>query len=152
MGLYTDLISDKQSAPAPQQQAQPAPPQKSQSQATVKQQSTHARKQARKLVSKHKKVLARKQTSTQASVHVTMRAYLDKILSERATHGFTFRYPPELLDQLEDLLYAVKKKHKTKLPKNAVAVMSLAYILKDYLENGDESVFHRVFIADREMV
>lgn len=135
MGLYTDLITKDEKKTTAQQQAKPvissAPKTRTRknttSKHTSKQTSTHVRKQTSK--------------------HVTMRAYLEKLLTERASHSFTFRYPPDLLEELEDVVYEIKKKHRKRLPKNVVAVLALAYILKDYVENGDESVFYKILIG-----
>ena len=68
------------------------------------------------------------------------------LLQEKATYGFTFRYPPDLMDLLEDVLHTLKKRHKVKVTKNAVAVAAFVFLLSDYETYGEESVLFQMLI------
>ena len=90
------------------------------------------------------------QTSKQASLQTSMQAYMQTTISEKATYAFTFRYPPELLDKLEDVLHGIKKQHRRKLTKNVVAVAALAFILSDFETYGEESMLYQLLIQENK--
>lgn len=92
--------------------------------------------------SKEKKVHA----SVHARKHVSMQAYMRAIIEDKATNSFTFRYPPEVLHKLEEIIHQVWGKHKIKLTKNSMAVTGLAYLLWDFEENGRESILYKLLV------
>jgi hypothetical protein len=140
MGTYTNLVTNDTRPPVkPQKPA--AVPSLVKEPGVVK--PDVARNDAPVRASKH----VRKQPTKRASVYRTMQVYIEQCLEEKATQGFTFRYPPQLLEELEDVIYEVRKQHRHKLAKNAIAVLALAYVIKDYLDNGEDSVFYRMLLA-----
>ena len=82
-----------------------------------------------------------------ASKHVNMHTYMHAFLDQKATYSYAFRYPPELLEEkLEEALLRVKRKHKVKLPKNAIAVAAMAFLLWDFEANGKNSVLYKMLV------
>jgi hypothetical protein len=82
--------------------------------------------------------------SKHASMHAYMQASMHAVLSERATYTFAFRYPPELLEKLADVQHEIRKRHKKKLSKNAIAVAALVFLLTDFEIYGEESVLYQM--------
>ncbi len=105
---------------------------------TEKQESLLASMQANKHASKR--------ASKRANKHVNLHDQTLALLAEKATYGFTFRYPPELFDLLEDILHTIRKRHKVKLTKNAIAVAAIVFLLSDYDAFGEESVLYQLLI------
>ncbi len=87
-----------------------------------------------------------KKESVHADMHAHMHAYMQSVLAQRATWAFSFRYPPELLEKLETMLDQIKEKYKTKLAKNTVAVTAMAFLLKDFETNGEESILYKELV------
>jgi hypothetical protein len=71
-------------------------------------------------------------------------------INEKATNSFAFRYPPEVLEKLEDVLHEIKKQHRRKLTKNVVAVAAMAFLLSDFEANGEESVLYQLLVEQPE--
>ena len=101
-----------------------------------------ASKQASKQISKLASLQASKQTSLQGSMQA--------MLGEKAINAATFRYPAELLEDLEDTLHVIRKKHRRKLTKNEIAVAALLFLLSDFETYGQESVLYQLLIEQPE--
>ena len=84
-------------------------------------------------------MLASKQTSLQASMQA--------VLAQKATNAATFRYPAELLEDLEDAVHTIRKRHRRKLTKNEIAVAALLFLLRDFENCDRESVLYQLLIA-----
>lgn len=143
MGTYTDLITNDK-------QPQVDPPKGETTKASApkpKKTKSTKEKLARKHAHMHANKHVAKQISKRTSLQVTMHTYIQQYLNEKATQGFTFRYPPQLLEELEDVIYEIRKKHHQKLPKNMIAVLALAFVMKDYVENGEDSILYRALLA-----
>ena len=84
--------------------------------------------------------------SVHARKHVSMHAYMRAIIEDKATNSFAFRYPPDVLNKLEETIHQVWGKHKIKLTKNSIAVMAMAYLLWDFEENGKESILFKMLV------
>ena len=97
--------------------------------------SKHADKPARKLAEK----LINPQLSLPAE-------YLDW-LQEKPTQACTFRYPPDLVEAIDDVLHAIRKQHRVKLTKNAIGVAAIVYLLAEYETGGVNSALYRLLIA-----
>lgn len=93
---------------------------------------------------------ARKHASKQASIQASMHARMQPYLSEKATDTYAFRYPPALLEHLADALHVIRKQHRRKLTKNAIAVAALAFLLTDFDLYGEESVLYQLLIQQEE--
>ena len=114
----------------PDRSVQEKPEQKKTENAEPKRASMHARKHA----TMH--------TNIQTSMHANMQPYL----SAKATNSFAFRYPPDLLEKLADVLHQIRKQHHRKLTKNAIAVAALTFLLTDFEIYGEESVLYQLLI------
>lgn len=90
-------------------------------------------------------LLASKLASLQANMQTSMQAFL----RERASYTVAFRYPPELVEKLEDTLHLIKKQHKAKLTKNSVAVAAMVFLLTDYELNGAKSMLYQLLIETK---
>ncbi len=156
MGTYSKLV---QTPPTPDKEAEPAPaptpPKTSDTSilATAKQEvksvqaSMQANKHASKRASTHGEKRVNKRENKRTSNHIDLHAQMLTLLEEKATNGYTFRYPPQLLEMLEDLLPAVRKRHQVKLTKNAIAVAAIVFLLSDYETFDAESVLYQLLIA-----
>jgi hypothetical protein len=82
----------------------------------------------------------------QANKHTSMHAYMQSILSEKATYSFAFRYPPEILDKLEDIIHFARTNNRTKLTKNSLAVAALSYLLWEFETKGENSTLYQILI------
>jgi hypothetical protein len=87
--------------------------------------------------------------SSQALTDARMYAYMHETLTKKASYSYAFRYPPELLEKLDEMLEKVKALYKLKLPKNPIAVLALAYFLWDFEEHQEESLFYK-FLLKKE--
>ena len=76
----------------------------------------------------------------------TLSATLAGWLQEKPTLACTFRYPPDLVEAIEDMLHEVKKKYRVKLTKNTIGVTAIVCLLADYENAGDDSMLHRLLI------
>ncbi len=143
MGTYSKLV---QTSPAPDKQADPVSESNPKKTSSPNMQS--AKKQERKSV--HASMQANKHASKRAykhaSKHVDLHDQMLALLAEKATNGYTFRYPPQLLEMLEDLLPAIRKRHQVKLTKNAIAVAAIVFLLSDYETFSEESVLYQLLI------
>ena len=92
---------------------------------------------------KHEKKV---RASVHARKHVSMQVYMRAIIEDKATNSFTFRYPPEVLNKLEEIIHQVWGKHSVKLTKNSIAVTGLGYLLWDFEENGNESILYKLLV------
>ena len=61
----------------------------------------------------------------------------------------SYRYPSDLLEELENVIDHVRRKFKNKLKKNDILILALANLLIDYKKNEEKSVLHRVLIAKK---
>ena len=84
--------------------------------------------------------------SVHADMHARMHAYMHSVLNQRATWSYSFRYPPELLEKLEEVLDQIKERYKTKLPKNQAGVAALAFLLRDFEINGEDSLLYKLLV------
>ena len=89
---------------------------------------------------------ARKHANMHATIQASMLANMQPYLSEKATNTFAFRYPPDLLEKMADVLYQIRKQHHRKLTKNAIAVAALTFLLTDFEIYGEESVLYQLLI------
>jgi hypothetical protein len=92
----------------------------------------------------------RMHASMHTNKHASMQPYMRAVLDEKATYSFAFRYPPDLLEKLEDVLHHVRKRHKVKLTKNSVAVTAMAFLLWDFETNAKKSILYRLLVKRRE--
>ncbi len=122
MGIYSDLA--KKPSPTPQP--------------GVKKDVGNASKITSKQVNK----LSSKQTSKQDNL-------LESYLKEKAVQLGGFRYPPSLIELIDDTLYHVKKDHKVKLTKNSIAVLGIANLLKEYEKKGTSSLLYKLLIEGK---
>jgi len=88
------------------------------------------------------------QESNLASKKERFLAFLQSCIDMKAVSTASFRYPQELLDQLEEVLYDLKKQHKKKVTKNALLITALAYLLWDFEQHGETSVLYQNLIKE----
>lgn len=84
----------------------------------------------------------------QASLFASLLAQIRTIGQVKATNAATFRFPPELLEQLEEIEYGLRKTYKIKTTKNALVVAALALLLLEYEEKGTESALYQCLISE----
>ncbi len=90
------------------------------------------------------------QARESAYMHANIHAYMHTCIDEKATYSFAFRYPPGVLEKLEEVLHTVKTQHKRKLTKNVVAVAAMAFILSDFEANGGESLLYQFLVHQED--
>ena len=69
----------------------------------------------------------------------------------KSTDTTSFRYPEDLIDQLDEVQYKTKtlikkrlgKAAAKKVTKNAILVTALGFILWDLIENGEKSILYK---------
>lgn len=88
------------------------------------------------------------QASNIASKQTSLLAAVRAIGDLKATNAATFRFPPDLLDKLEEVEYRLRKNHKIKVTKNALIVGSLAFLLLEYEEKDIESVLYQYLLGE----
>lgn len=84
--------------------------------------------------------IASKQTSLLAKMKDTGRL--------KATNAATFRFPPDLLEKLEEVEYQLRKHHKIKATKNIILVGALAMLLYEFEENHTESTLYQYLAGE----
>jgi hypothetical protein len=94
----------------------------------------------------HASMHARKHANMHATIQTSMHANMQPYLSAKATNSFAFRYPPDLLEKLADMLHQIRKQHHRKLTKNAIAVAALTFLLTDFEIYGEESMLYQLLI------
>ena len=94
----------------------------------------------------HASMHARKHANMHATIQTSMHANMQPYLSAKATNSFAFRYPPDLLEKLSDMVHQIRKQHHRKLTKNAIAVAALTFLLTDFEIYGEESVLYQLLI------
>ena len=97
---------------------------------------------------------ARQQPVMTARQHDSMTAppldkltnYLLAFLEAKATQKTTLRYPQSLMDEIDEVLYQIKKTHGVVISKNAIFVLSLAYVLADFKRHASHSLLFKELI------
>jgi len=93
-----------------------------------------------------------KQASLQASNVASKQANLLAKMKEmgrlKATNAATFRFPPDLLEKLEEIEYQLRKEHKIKATKNVIVVGALAMLLYEFEDKATESNLYRYLMGE----
>jgi hypothetical protein len=93
-----------------------------------------------------------KQASLQASNVASKQANLLAKMKEmgrlKATNAATFRFPPDLLEKLEEIEYQLRKEHKIKATKNIIVVGALAMLLYEFEDKATESNLYRYLMGE----
>jgi len=84
-----------------------------------------------------------KQASNIASKQASLLAKMRDLGRLKATNAATFRFPPDLLEKLEEIEYRLRKDHKIKATKNIIVVGALAMLLCEFEENATESSLYQ---------
>ncbi len=75
-------------------------------------------------------------------------ALMKTIGQMKATNAATFRFPPELLERLEEVEYNLRKEHKIRATKNALVVAALAYLLAEHEQQGRASILYQYLTGE----
>lgn len=67
-----------------------------------------------------------------------------KLRSKQHLSSYTFRFRPEELEQLDQLVAELNRTRATKLSKNDLARLAVSWLLADYEERGQESLIAEV--------
>jgi hypothetical protein len=159
MGTYTDLaklIRPKQPpqavpvSPAENVAEIPSPPSQVDDPAVVVSslpivQPTHV-ENARVQESKNASTPPSKITSILSSKNARMQDFVAAFLAMKNTKNTNFRYPPELLEKIEDLEYEVKKRTGKKLKTTDILVCAVGYLIWDYEQHGADSIVERLLV------
>ena len=145
-GTYTKLRElNKSKSPAPANET-------SKKRAARNSQNTSRRnKTGNKGPSKKSRKIERKNESLQDDKKERLLAYIAKFLEMKSTDTTSFRYPEDLIDQLDEVQYKTKtlikkrlgKAAAKKVTKNAILVTALGFILWDLIENGEKSILYK---------
>jgi hypothetical protein len=90
--------------------------------------------------------VARQHDSTTTSPSDKLHEYLLSFSEAKATNKTTLRYPSSLMAEIDEVLYQIKKTHGVVISKNAIFVLSLAYILSDFKQNAGHSLLFKELI------
>jgi hypothetical protein len=139
-GDYTPAAAATHS-PAPTEQAgvtaPPPPPQPSPKPSSRSQRQGNASTRAR--------VHARTDADISARVRTAMRAdLLKKLQQKQRLASYTFRFRPEELDRLDQVVAGLEPGNGQRPSKNDLVRLGLLWLLADYEENGDASVLAQV--------
>lgn len=93
---------------------------------------------------KHVNKSTRKQVHKLPSKHV----YLYTYLQGQESKPTSFRLPCNIMEKFDDIYYQTNRQHKGKVKRYAIVVAALALFFWDYEQNGTESEFHKLLIAD----
>jgi hypothetical protein len=83
------------------------------------------------------------QANNIASKQASLLAKMRDLGRLKATNAATFRFPPDLLEKLEEIEYRLRKDHKIKATKNIIVVGALAMLLCEFEENATESSLYQ---------
>ncbi|MBZ0317879.1 MAG: hypothetical protein K8L91_15770 [Anaerolineae bacterium] len=78
-----------------------------------------------------------------SSKNARMQDFIGTLLALKNTKNTNFRYPPELLEKIDDLEYEVKKRTGKKLKTTDVLVCAVGYLIWDYEQHGTDSILER---------
>jgi hypothetical protein len=93
---------------------------------------------------------ARRQDSTTVRQHDSIHEYIQTFLETRSTNKTTLRYPPTLMEELDEVIYQIKKTYKQTLSKNEVFVLGLAYVMCDFKRNASRSLVFKELIKEED--
>ncbi len=85
--------------------------------------------------------LASKKTSKIASKQVIKQTTAGEFLKMKPIQSGGFRYPPALLENIDDFVYQIKKEHKVKITKNSLAVLGISDLLEEYSKKGNPALY-----------
>ena len=85
-------------------------------------------------------------------------AFIAKFLEMKSTDTTSFRYPEDLIDNLDEVKYETKtlikkrlgKRAAKKVTKNAILVTALGFVLWDLIENGEKSILYKQLVHHLE--
>lgn len=83
------------------------------------------------------------QTNNIASKQASLLVKMKDLGRLKATNAATFRFPPDLLEKLEEIEYRLRKDHKIKATKNIIVVGALAMLLCEFEEKAAESSLYQ---------
>jgi hypothetical protein len=83
------------------------------------------------------------QASNIANKQASLLAKMKDLGRLKATNAATFRFPPELLEKLEEIEYRLRKDHKIKATKNIILVGALAMLLCEFEEKATHSSLYQ---------
>lgn len=119
-----------------------------------KKESKHERLNASKQERMKERVKVRKNESKHERMRESGPAnfpvFLRPLLEMKAVRPLSFRYPHELIEQIEEIKYAIRKRHGKKVTKNAILITALAFILWDYEQHGKDSTLFKNIVAQPE--
>ncbi len=78
-----------------------------------------------------------------SSKNARMQDFIGTLLALKNTKNTNFRYPPELLEKIDDLEYEVKKRTGKKLKTTDILVCAVGYLIWDYEQHGADSILER---------
>jgi hypothetical protein len=139
-GDFTPTASATPSTAASEQVEVPVSPTPSQNRAKPSSRS-HRREDASVRARTH----ARTDADVGARVRTAMRAeLLKKLRQKQRLASYTFRFRPEELDRLDQVVSALESGNGQRPSKNDLVRLGLLWLLADYEDNGDASVLAQV--------
>ena len=122
------------------------------------QKSSGRNKTSNKGASKKARKIERKNESLQEYKKERLLAFIAKFLEMKSTDTTSFRYPEDLIDNLDEVQYKTKTLTKKRLgkgaakkvTKNAILVTALGFVLWDLIENGEKSILYKQLVHHLE--
>lgn len=93
---------------------------------------------------------ARHHDTTTARQHDSIHDYVDTLLKARATNKTTLRYPLALMNDLDEVVYQIKRTYGVVLSKNEIFVLALASTMHDFKRQASRSLIYTKLIKDQE--
>lgn len=98
------------------------------------------------IVSVTKDVEQRVQPLLDPSATLSLEDIVKDFIDKKASYATSFRFPKELLDELEVELFQLKRTSSVKLSKTEFIVFGLAFVLADLKKNREHSLIYKYLI------
>lgn len=99
-----------------------------------------------------KRLHVNKSTSKQVHKSPSKHVYLYTFLQAQDSKPTSFRLPSNIMEKFDDIFYQTNREHKGVVKRYAIVVAALALFFWDYEQNGTESEFYKLLIADNSDV
>lgn len=99
-----------------------------------------------------KRLHVNKSTSKQVHKSPSKQVYMYTFLQAQDSKPTSFRLPSNIMEKFDDIFYQTNREHKGVVKRYAIVVAALALFFWDFEQNGSESEFYKLLIAEHSDV